>query len=225
MQKVSENRDVLVIAPHPDDETLGCGGTLFSHRLLGDRVHWIIFTSISENAGYSRDQVARRKNEIEQVASFYGFTTVIEYDYHTCSLDTISKTEMVNRLSNDISLLKPEIIYIPHFGDVHSDHKIVNEVSLASSKWFRQPSIKTVRAYETLSETGMLGGETLSPNQYSDISQHIDRKIEAMRMYATEMGDFPFPRSEEAIRALASYRGANSGCDSAEAFRVLFEKL
>lgn len=218
-------RDVLVIAPHPDDETLGCGGTLFSHRALGDRVHWIIFTSITVEAGYTCDQVEQRKVEIEKINSHYGFASVTEYDYPTCSLEVLPKSDMVNRLSRDITLLGPEIIYTPHSGDIHSDHKIVNEVSLASCKWFRQSSIKIVRSYETLSETGLLGGEDFSPNQYSDISLHIDHKIEAMSIYGSEMGEFPFPRSEKAIRALANYRGANSGYESAEAFCVLFERL
>lgn len=218
-------RDVLVVAPHPDDETLGCGGTLLAHRASGDRLHWVIFTSISKDAGYDDDVLISRQSEIDQVKSFYGFESVTEYDYPTCTLDAVSKAGMVSRLSKDIALIEPEVLYIPHSGDIHSDHKVVNEISLASSKWFRQPSIKIVRAYETLSETGMLGGEVFSPNQYSDITRYIDKKIEAMCIYDSEMGEFPFPRSEKAIRALANYRGANSGYDSAEAFHVLFEKI
>ena len=216
--------EVLVIAPHPDDETLGCGGTLLAHSAKGDHVHWLIFTAIDSASGYTEERIKQRRDEIQKVQSYYGFTSVIEYGYQPCTLDTVPMSEMVARLSEDINKLKIDTLYIPHVGDIHSDHKAVNEVALSSSKWFRHTSVKTIRVYETLSETGMPGGEAFIPNQYSDISSFIDKKIDAMKIYDGEMGEFPFPRSEKAIRALATYRGAYSGYESAEAFQLLFGK-
>ena len=217
--------NVLVIAPHPDDETLGCGGALFYHLNKGDALHWIIITGIDEAQGYTREKVLARKNEIIKISEFYGFSSVLEYGYPTCSLDVVSRSELVSRLSDDFGLLKPEILYVPHYGDVHSDHKIVYEAAIAAAKWFRQPSIKAVRVYETLSETGLIGGEVFSPNQYIDISQFLEKKIAAMHIYGSEMGEHPFPRSETAMRSLAQYRGANSGFEYAEAFHLLYERI
>ena len=96
----------------------------------------------------------------------------------------------------------------------------------ACSKWFRYPSVKRVLAYETLSETNfnLNPNATFNPNYFIDISEYLERKLEVLAIYRSELGVFPFPRSAEAIRALATYRGSSSGFVAAEAFQLLRER-
>jgi LmbE family N-acetylglucosaminyl deacetylase len=217
---------VLVVAPHPDDETLGCGGTLLRHRNDGDEINWMIMTRISESAGYSKESVESRKNEIADVAKTYGFSSIHQAKFETTTLDTIAKRELVEEVSSVMNSVKPEIIYVPYRNDVHSDHKVIFDVVAACTKSFRYPFIRKVRAYETLSETefGITPESSgFRPNLWIDITEHLEKKIMIMKKYKGEMGKHPFPRSERNINALATIRGATAGVEAAEAFLSLKE--
>lgn len=217
---------ILVVAPHPDDETLGCGGTLLRHRNDDDEIHWMIMTRITESAGYSKESVESRKNEIADVAKTYGFSSVHQAKFETTTLDTIAKRELVEEISSVMNSVKPEIIYVPYRNDVHSDHKVIFDVVAACTKSFRFPFIRKVRAYETLSETefGITPESSgFRPNLWIDITEHLEKKIMIMKKYKGEMGKHPFPRSERNINALATIRGATAGVEAAEAFLSLKE--
>ncbi|GJL54507.1 MAG: GlcNAc-PI de-N-acetylase [Nitrospirales bacterium] len=217
---------VLVVAPHPDDETLGCGGTLLRHRSKGDSIHWLIMTTISEALGYSRKFIQQRKEEIEHVAGEYGFASVSQTSFITTDLDVLSKKVLIDEVAKNVRSVKPNVIYAPFGNDVHSDHKAVFDAMAACTKSFRYPSVKRVCLYETISETEFslsLDDAGFRPNLWIDISQFIDRKIEIMKLYVNEMGTHPFPRSERNIRALATFRGATAGCEAAEAFMLVKE--
>ncbi len=217
---------VLVIAPHPDDETLGCGGALLGHRSRGDEVHWLITTGMKKEFGYSADQITCRDKEISDVAGAYGFSSVTETGFPTARLDTIPDAEIIGEISNTFQATSPEIVYLPFPGDAHSDHRAVFDAVSACCKWFRNDHVRQVIACEIPSETGFGMDPTqlvFSPNLFIDISENLERKIQIMSLYKSEMGTFPFPRSEEAIRALAVHRGAEAGCAAAEAFMLLKE--
>ncbi|MDH4618261.1 PIG-L family deacetylase [Brevibacillus sp. AY1] len=216
---------VLVIAPHPDDETLGCGGTLLKHKYMNDLVSWLIVTKMGDSS-FSKDRIKKRQEEIEQVVQMYNFDNVIQLDYCTTQLDTIPLSSMVSSIGEVLARIKPNIIYLPYQGDAHSDHKAVFDAAVACTKWFRYPSVKKVMVYETLSETDFgLNPDTngFRPTVYSDIEAYLDKKIEIMKVFESEMGTFPFPRSEESIRALSAVRGTAAGCKAAEAFMLLKE--
>ena len=122
--------------------------------------------------------------------------------------------------------VQPDTVYVPYRNDAHSDHAAVFDAAVACCKSFRQPSIRRVHAYETLSETefGLRPDDAgFRPNAFVDTSRWLDRKIDIMRLYDGEMGRFPFPRSEECIRAQAMLRGSQAGVAAAEAFMVLKE--
>jgi len=221
-------QDVLVVAPHPDDETLGCGGCLLRHVVEGDHVHWMIMTTITEDAGYSQQRVNTRGKEIKLVAEAYGFSSFHQTNFLSSTLDTYSDLELISEVSEYINQVQPSIIYLPFKYDAHSDHAAVFNAVAACTKSFRYPFIKKVRAYETLSETEFSihpNCVSFTPNLWIDISEYLDRKIEIMRLYEGEMGEDPFPRCEKNIRALAKYRGAVAGVYSAEAFITLKEIL
>lgn len=217
---------VLVIAPHPDDELLGCGGTLLRHLAEGDAVHWLIVTAMTERGGFTAEAMARRQTQIEAVHQAVGFTERHELGLPTAYLDTLPLADIVTGIGDVVREVQPDTLYLPYGGDVHSDHGVVFAAAKGCSKWFRYPSVKRVYCYETLSETDFAlppDGPGMPINRYVDISQHLERKLELLSLYEGELGEFPFPRSPEAIRALAQVRGAAAGCAAAEAFQLLKE--
>lgn len=219
-------KTILVVAPHPDDETLGCGGTLLQHVQNGDEVHWLIVTDMSIENGYVQSTVNQRQFEVKKVAAAYGFSNVHNLKFPPAKLDEIPRNSLIQSISRIIKEVAPAVIYLPFRGDVHSDHAVVFDAVVSCTKWFRYPSIRRVLCYETLSETDFgLNPESakFAPNSFVDISAYIDKKIEIAQVYKGEMGEFPFPRSKKALKALAQVRGAASGCFAAESFILLRE--
>ena len=221
-------KKVIFIAPHPDDETLGCGGAILKHIDKGDEVFWLIMTTIEGSSLYSKKQVKKRTSEIDSVASKYGFKEVIKSDFLTAQLDTYPKKELIEFISNIFNRIQPDIIYTPYENDAHSDHKAVFLATVACCKSFRYPFISSVRVYETLSETELnlsVDNNGFKPNLWIDISDFLEKKIEIMQNYSSEMGHHPFPRSEENIRALATLRGSSIAVKYAEAYISIKEVI
>jgi LmbE family N-acetylglucosaminyl deacetylase len=217
----------LVVAPHPDDEVLGVGGTLFRRKEEGHTLGWLIVTSINARDGWTEKQVAKRKQEVQEITRAYSFSETFQLELPTTQLDVVPMKELVGAISAVFASFQPNEVFVPHCGDVHSDHQVVFKAVTSSSKWFRNPSINRILAYETPSETdfGLNPNESFSPNVFIDISPYLKQKIDAMRIYESELGQHPFPRSEESIRALATIRGASSGFEFAEAFQLLRERM
>ena len=219
---------VLAIAVHPDDETLGCGGALLKHKANGDEIHWLIATDIKESEGYDIPAIKQRNKEIKKVENLYGFTSVNKLDLSTTKVDAYSMSVLVSKISSVIDRIKPDTIYLPFKGDVHSDHKYIFDAAYSCTKTFRYPFIKKIYMMETLSETEFAPStkeDSFVPNVFIDISNNMDKKIEIMKVFESEMGEHPFPRSERNIRALGTLRGATCGCDYAESFMLLKEIL
>lgn len=222
-------KKILVVAPHPDDELLGCGGTLLRRKAEGWTVAWLVMTAITAEAGWSHEQIERRAIEIEQVARGLQITPehIFKLGFPTAQLDRISMSSLVARISEVFKIFQPDEVLLPHPSDAHSDHRITFEAASACTKWFRNPSVKRVMAYETPSETDFgidPRGIGFSANLFVDISTFVERKIELMSIYKSEMGVYPFPRSEESLRSLASVRGTQSGFDFAEGFMLLLDR-
>ncbi len=217
---------ILVVSPHPDDETLGCGGTILKHKSAGDDIYWLVMTNITKEMGYDEKRVKKRQEEIDKVAREYRFEKIYRLNYPATRLDTIPLSEMIEKAGNVIREIKPEVLYIPNRNDVHSDHKITFDVLISSTKSFRNSFIKKVLIYETISETEFaspLNSNVFFPNSFSDITKYLDKKIFIMKIYNGELGEHPFPRSIENIKALATFRGATAGVKYAEAFMTLKE--
>jgi LmbE family N-acetylglucosaminyl deacetylase len=214
--------DVLVIAVHPDDETLGCGGTLLKHKENGDRIHWIIATQTdSKNAFFEQ-----REKEIEIVKDLYNFDSVHKLELNTMRVDEYSMSELVGKISKVINEIKPSVLYLPFKSDVHSDHRKIFEASYSCTKSFRYPFIKKIYMMEVLSETEFAPStkeDSFIPNTFVDISKQMNKKIEIMNVFKSELAEHPFPRSIKNIQALATIRGASSTCTYAEGFVLLKE--
>ena len=219
-------KTILFVAPHADDETLGCGGTILKLVAQGHKIHWMLVTSMSKGGGFSQAQIDERTEEIRIVAKNYGFAGVHELGFLPSALDSLPKSQLINSITPVISSIKPDQVYVPFRNDAHSDHEIVFDAVISSTKIFRYPNVKRILAYETLSETDFSLKPTNSsfkPNVFVNIEGFLDQKINIMKKFRSEMGEFPFPRSVKAIEALACIRGVQAGCSSAEAFMLLKE--
>jgi len=213
---------VLIIAVHPDDETLGCGGTLLKHKDSGDEIHWLICTDIDKNNNY----YDTRQDEIKKVSKLYNFDSINNLGLKTMQVDEYSMSELIGKISKVINNIKPNIIYLPFKGDVHSDHRKIFEAAYSCTKSFRYPFVKKIYMIETLSETEFTPStkeDSFVPNVFVDISDFMDKKIEIMKVYESEIAEHPFPRSIRNIKALGTLRGATAGCENAESFMLLKE--
>lgn len=218
--------NVLIIAVHPDDETLGCGGTILKHKKNGDKVYWLIVTGMKKEDGFSEKEILRREREIEIVAKTYKFDEIFKLELSTTKLDTVPMNVIIESISEVFNKIRPDIIYFPFIGDVHSDHRIIVEAVNSCMKTFRYPFIKKILMMEVLSETEFapsLKEFAFTPNYFVDISDFIEKKIEIMRFYKSEIKSSPFPRSINNIKALATLRGAMAGCEYAESFILIKE--
>jgi len=132
----------------------------------------------------------------------------------------------VKKISEVMNKVRPTVLYLPFKSDVHSDHRIIFDAIYSCTKSFRYSFLKKIYMMETLSETEFslaLIGESFVPNVFVDISPFLKKKLEVMRVYKSELGSPPFPRSEQNIEALATFRGATAGCNYSEAFMLLKE--
>lgn len=218
----------LIVAPHPDDELLGCGGTLLRRVDEGGTVAWLLITAITKEAGWAAEKIHQRAAEIERVREGLQVSPNHLYalGFPATELDRIPMNILVGEISKVFADFQPDEVLLPYPGDVHSDHRVTFEAASACTKWFRYPSVKRVLAYETPSETdfGIDPRDSgFKPNFFTDISGYLDKKIDLLFQYKSEMGVFPFPRSRESIVGLASLRGSQSGCLNAESFMLLKE--
>lgn len=217
--------NVIVISPHPDNETLGAGGSLLRHKDENDDIYWINITNIKEEYGYSSKLVKKRQREIEAVAKEYGFNDFLNLSLRPASLSNNDILNIISKVHSFIEKVKPEILYVPFYGDPHSDHRIVFDVLRPFFKSFRYPYIKKVLMMEIISETDNQFVKPFLPNVFVDISNYIDKKLEIMSIYESEIGEHPFPRSLENIKRLTMYRGSQCNCKFAESFMLLKEVL
>jgi len=217
---------VLVIAVHPDDETLGCGGALLRHRAQGGELHWMIATELVEKDGFETDLIQKRNEEIKKVSQCYGFEKVHRLGLATMKVDQYGMSELITKVSEVMKAVQPAVLYLPFKSDVHSDHRRIFEAVYSCTKVFRYPVLKKIYMMEVLSETEFapsLKEDSFIPNYFVDISKFLEKKIEIMKIFQSEMGEHPFPRNERNIRALATYRGATAGVEYAESFMLLKE--
>jgi LmbE family N-acetylglucosaminyl deacetylase len=215
----------LVVAPHPDDELLGCGGTLLSKSSEGGTIGWLLITAITQEAGWSIDKISKRDSEIELVRQGLGIATenLYKLGLPSAQLDQIPSSKIISSISHVFNQFKPHEVFLPHPGDIHSDHRITFEAASACTKWFRYPSIKRVLTYETLSETnfGLDQAALFRPNLFVDITDHLSTKLELLQIYESELGHHPFPRSMSAVKSQSLLRGSERGVLAAEAFQIL----
>jgi len=210
------NKKVIFVGAHPDDETIGCGGSILKYQKMGFDVAWLLLTNMHQTYGFKTYQVNKREQEIKYVLNKYQIKekNFWSLGFEPSMLDNTSIKSIYKKIECVFHSFMPNIVFLPHPGDAHSDHLFAFKASAACTKWFRFPSIKKVLTYETLSETesGLDLSRKFIPNCFVDITSFLKKK-------------FPFPRSLDAIEALAKFRGCQSGFYYAEAFCVLVERI
>tara|TARA_B100002052_G_scaffold186518_1_gene169904 strand:+ start:6980 stop:7651 length:672 start_codon:yes stop_codon:yes gene_type:complete len=217
-------KNIVVISAHPDDEVLGLGGTLLKHSINSDNIFWIITTKISQKKGFLSDKVKSRQIEIDRVKKELGIKKLFQLNFNTMNLSSETTINMIEEISSIFKKIQPEIIYCVNRTDAHSDHRHTFDAVAACTKSFRFPSIKMLLLYECISETEFAPSvpeRVFQPNYFVDITNYLEKKIDIMKIYDSEIGDHPFPRSEKNIRALATFRGAMAGVIYAEAFQLI----
>lgn len=217
---------VLIISVHPDDETLGCGGTILKHKRKGDELYWLVITGVSEKEGFTAEFVQGREEQISKVFALYGFKRVYKLGFPTTKLHVVDLNVLMTAISNVVTDIMPELVYTVNRSDIHTDHQIAAKAVASCTKSFRYPFIKKILMYECVSETEIapaLPENLFIPGVYSDISDFIEKKLEIMNIYASEVQQPPLPRSLENIRALARYRGSSVSVPYAEAFMLVRE--
>ena len=228
------NESVLVIAAHPDDEVLGCGGTIAQHATNGDTVNVVILAEglTSRNAGDDRvshetklaelGKVAQRANRILKV------NELVLHGYPDNRMDSIPRLDVIKTVEGFIEKFQPSIVYTHHAGDVNIDHRCAHDAVVTVCRPMPgHQKVAELLFFEVASSTEWqpAGSKTpFVPNWYVDISDTLALKLKALRIYAFEMRDWPHARSVQALEHLARWRGANIGVDAAEAF-ILGRKI
>ena len=217
--------NILVIAPHRDDEIIGVGGTIAKHSSLGDSVFVCVLTHGVEPICEAALDI-KIKEECVLADNLLGVKKTFFLDFPAAMLETVPRNELNDALVKIVQTVKPDIVYLPHRGDMQLDHKVSVDAAMVALRPKYDHSVKKIYAYETLSETGWNIPNTINefiPTVYNDITEYLPQKIEAMKMFKTQIAEYPNPRSVDAIRALAMYRGSMMNLRAAEAFSLIRE--
>jgi LmbE family N-acetylglucosaminyl deacetylase len=223
-------KSILVVAAHPDDEVLGCGGAMVKHIENGDDVHVIILAEgmTSRDATRNRDgrsddlttlaDTAKKANDI------IGVTSLHLHDFPDNRMDSLDLLDVVKVIEGFIETYQPSIVYTHHRGDVNIDHTVIHDAVIAATRPQPGHCVKTVLFFETASSTEWRPAQSqrpFSPNWFVDISgDALEKKLQALDAYTTEMRAFPHARSVKALDYLAKWRRSTIGCDAAEGFML-----
>lgn len=216
---------ILIIAPHPDDEILGCGGIIAKNVDRGNEVYVAVVTSGQAPLFDEEDDKIDRECCLRS-HELLGVKKTFFLDLPAAMLDSVPRYKLNGAIGKVVNEVKPDEMYIPHKGDMHFDHKLINESCMVAVRPRSSDAVKRVYAYETLSETEWdipSADNYFMPNVYVDISDYIDLKIKAMEEYKEQIMEYPSPRSVEGIKALAMNRGATVNRKYAESFMLIRE--
>ena len=221
---------VLVVAAHPDDEVLGCGGTIARHADAGDQVQVLIVAEGATSRSQHRDrlQVGDELSALAQAAqtagSILGAAGVELLDLPDNRLDSLERLDLIKRLEEHIDRHQPQVVYVHHAGDVNVDHRRLHEAVVTACRPTPGHPVRRLLSFEVASSSEWQppgSAPTFQPNWFVDISAQWPRKREALVAYSSEMRPWPHARSLEALEHLARWRGAQVGVEAAEAFCLL----
>jgi LmbE family N-acetylglucosaminyl deacetylase len=221
------NKKVLVVAAHPDDEVLGCGGTIARFVNEGSEVT-IVLMGEGPQARHDSKEEGMQNKDVSEVQSFakkaanaLGVTDLRTFSFPDNAFDSIPLLDLVKAIESVKSEVKPDIVFTHSASDLNVDHVLTHRAALTACRSMEGESVKEIYAFEIASSTEWNVPYSFSPTMYVNIHDTLDAKIEALKCYETEIRDFPHPRSEKNLRAMATVRGATSAFQAAEAFEVL----
>lgn len=219
---------VLVVSPHADDEVVGCGGLLAALSSLPAAVH-VLYAAVDGSEHYGREApttLEQRLAEIEAAAGLLGFSYEIAHSGSGLMerLDTLPRRDLVDLFEGTYNEHRPQLVLVPFPGDYDQDHQVVFATAFAAARPIGEGFGKWLPPHVLAYEGPQLGWAPAAPIRraaFTDISRHLDTKLEALRCYATQLRPAPHIRSPEAITALAALRGKEIGVEYAEAYGVL----
>jgi len=218
---------VLVIVAHPDDEVIGAGGTIARHVAEGDQVYWCVVTE-GHAPFRSEEQLAAARAQVWQVQRVLGIEEVFFCGFPTVSLNTVPYREVSTALQRLVDQVMPQVVYTTPPSDVNQDHRIVYDCTLVATRPLPGCTVRRLLCYEigTASRFGLPAGSSpFVPNVFVDISLYLEKKLEAMSCYGTQLHEYPHPRSLRGLRLLAEERGLGVGMKAAECFQLVRELL
>ncbi len=223
------SKSIAVIAAHPDDEVLGCGGTIARMAVQGCPVH-ILLVADGETSRSNEGNIVdleHRRCAAQKAGEILGCSSVELLTLPDNRLDRLERLDIIKMVENFLDRYHPSIVFTHHVGDVNIDHQILHHAVVTACRPMPGKSIEELLFFEVPSSTEWRpygSAESFNPNWFTDISQTLEIKLRALRAYEAELREFPHPRSLRAVSALAEWRGATAGFMAAEAF-VLGRKL
>lgn len=222
-----DGKTILVIAAHPDDEVLGCGGT--TSRLVneGSVVHTLILgegiTSRDEerNRSGGGSKIVDLQKEAERANSKLGVKKVYFGDFPDNRFDSCALLDIVKKIEHIKHKVKPDIIFTHYGGDCNIDHRVTYEAVITATRPMQNETVKEIYSFEVLSSTEWRFPLSYSPNVFFDVTETIEQKIKALDEYKTEMREYPHPRSTKAVKKNAETWGFKMGLKYAEAFQCI----
>jgi LmbE family N-acetylglucosaminyl deacetylase len=220
---------VLAVAAHPDDEVLGCGATLARHADQSDVVSVLILgTGALSREGAATAEAQRLQLQAHEAGRILGAHDVSVLDLPDNRFDSWDLLDVVKCVERELRRLAPEVVYTHHPGDLNVDHRRTFEAVMTACRPQGPDGPRRILSFEVASSTEWQApsvAPAFAPNVFVDVTQTLERKVKALEAYASEIRPFPHPRSVEALRALASWRGASAGMPAAEAFVLVRERL
>jgi len=216
-------KSVLVVAAHPDDEVLGCGGTIARHVAEGDNVHVVLMADgVSSRQNASREEIEERSQMQKRAQSCLGISSVQSLGLPDNRMDQMPMLTIVQLLESIIDEVYPSIIYTHHHGDLNIDHRLTCSAVMTASRPIPGCPVREIYGFEVLSSTEWATQQNSQflPNLFVDISRYMPAKIKALEAYSKEMRMPPHTRSVKHIQVLAEHRGHVVGLGAAEAFEL-----
>ena len=216
-------KNILIIAPHPDDEVLGCGGIMKKYADNNNSVYVLVITRGTPKL-YSDEKIDNVRNEAKSAHKILGVKETYFFDFHAPDLDITSRADISRAIAKILNELKIDELYLPHRGDIHHDHGIVFHAGLVAARPVGNYTVNNIYCYETLSETewaAPFGDDAFIPNHFVNVEFEMKAKLEAMQCFKSQVRPFPSTRSLETIESLAKFRGATVGFKRAEAFMTI----
>jgi LmbE family N-acetylglucosaminyl deacetylase len=211
-------KHILVIAAHPDDEVLGCGGTIALHTQSRDNVT-IVLACEGESLRYGKKGVGQT-NHTQRAAETLGVKDIRLLGFSDQQLDTVTLTQIISPLEKIVQELHPDIVYCQYGGDVNLDHQLLFKAILVATRPTAQ-FISSVYSFDTASSTEWAYPRTFVPDTWVDITPTLHTKLAAMSCYESELRDYPHPRSLKALEHRARSWGNQSCMDAAEVFMTI----
>ncbi len=225
-----KNKKVLIVAAHPDDEVLGCGGTIARLAREGNTVYTLILGEGITSRDDRRDrgkrvwEIKELKKQVERAGKILSIKNSFVFDFPDNRFDTVPLLDIIKTIEKIKKRVNPDVVFTHHHGDLNMDHQITFKAVMTAFRPLKGERTREILCFETPSSTEWNTSSPLNyfmPDYFVDISRTLKAKIKALKEYKSEAGTFPHPRSPEAVEIAAKNRGVQVGTTAAEAFKVV----